>query len=541
MEESDLQTNTKPSGSPPIPRPRPATHFTDTSNEQIMEPIPAFRPIPAPRPAAKKPCDTFIPQNEWKDNVAFIIVDNSNLFYGAKNMFKPNPVPFIKDFVSIIEKDKWVVDRHVASSGLYPQIIKSWEHSMYKVDNCESRGPEYGVDAVLQSKIRHLIRTNPNPTKSILVLVTGDGNRNSCSTSFPDEVFDAIQKGWHVIIYSWKLYTSRHFKELQSEHPSMMNIIYFDDFFSFEKSDEKKESSCRAPSFKNRWDNLPPRRINRSPSSFSRHDSDKIIKESSEQIVMPVVMQVLDNAVHPEIQEPLAKEPLAKEPLAKEPRMYIITVKSTPSVYEYTCGSFMKKLELMCSKFKCIMQKKEKENTIDIICTPSVSKKMDDFIHSSLDNVIVKDFKVNLDCPETISYSEICTMFAACIKYILFNTRFEGRDKQEIELVIIKVSPLDKPFMNIQLIGLPNAISLIEDIINKDDWKLYSQFVNKSPQSISNIFRNGAAVFHSMCDRNLHKFIKVYQTSYGDPNPGLTITSFIKEKIDIFIDKLAYN
>jgi hypothetical protein len=201
----------------------------------------------------------------------------------------------------------------------------------------------------------------------------------------------------------------------------------------------------------------------------------------------------------------------------------------------------MKKLELICTKFRCVIQKKEEEHCINIICTPSVAKKMDDFIHSNLDDVIVKDFKVHVDCPETISYSEICTMFAACIKCILFTTRYDSKDKHIIDMVIIKVSPSYKPFMNIQLIGLPNAISLIEEIINKNDWKLYSHFVNKSPQSISNIFRNGAAVFHSMCDRNLHKFIKVYQTSYGDPVPGLTITSFIKEKIDIFVDKLAYN
>jgi hypothetical protein len=246
-------------------------------------------------------------------------------------------------------------------------------------------------------------------------------------------------------------------------------------------------------------------------------------------------------AKEPIAKEHIAKEHIAKEHIAHEPRMLTINVKTTPSVYEYTCGSFMKKLEHMCTKFRCVLQKKDEENCINIICTPSVAKKMDDFIHISLDDVIVKDFKVPVECPETISYSEICTMFAACIKYFLFTTRYDISYKEEIERVIIKVSPSDKPFMNIQLIGLPNAISIIEDIINKNEWTLYSQFVNKSPKSISNIFRNGASVFHSMCDKNLHKFIKVYQTSYGDPNSGLTITSFIKEKMDIFLDKLAYN
>jgi hypothetical protein len=185
------------------------------------------------------------------------------------------------------------------------------------------------------------------------------------------------------------------------------------------------------------------------------------------------------------------------------------------------------------------MKKKEEDFTISISCNPRVVKKMDDFIHTNLDGITIKDIIVPIECPKTIAFSDICTMFAASVKYTIFKTKLDISTKNEIELVLIKIVPIDNTNMNIKLVGLPSSVSIIEEIICVHEWKLHSQFVNTSHQIISNMFKNRAEFFHIMCERNLSKFIKVYQTSYGNPNPGLTITAFIKEKMDIFLDKLA--
>ena len=164
---------------------------------------------------------------------------------------------------------------------------------------------------------------------------------------------------------------------------------------------------------------------------------------------------------------------------------------------------------------------------------------MDDFIHTNLDGITIKDIIVPIECPETIAYSDICTMFAASVKHTIFKTKLDSSTKNEIELVLIKIVPIDNTYMNIKLVGLPSSVSIIEEIIRVYKWKLHSQFVNTSQEIIRNMFKNRAEMYHAMCEKHLTKYIKVYQTSYGNPNPGLTITAFIKEKMDIFLVKVA--
>ncbi len=515
MEDIPLPSSLSPKGSPPVPRPRPASHFTNTtptiSNDSIntdtintdttsSDTITRTPPIPAPRPRkeiVQENINTFIPTEQLKEYVSFIVVDNSNMYYGAKNMFSPGNVPYIDQFVKAIEQNKWALERFVASSGLNPQIIKSWEHCMYKVENCTSKGPEYGVDAVLHSKIRHLIRTNPNPTKSILVLVTGDGNRNSCSTSFPDEVLDAIEKGWHVMIYSWKLYTSRHFKDIKKTYPSMMDIIYFDDIFNIHTpSNPTKQIQPR--------DSIRPER---KPAACAA---------AAQPVLQPV------------IQEPIQND-----------NTNIIDVELTTDIYEYTCGNFGKNLESMCKQLGCNMMRLPSEYKISFTYNPSVEKKLEDYIHSTLDKVIVRNITVPIVCDEQIEYSEIATMFAASIKYYLFKGKYDTNTRNDLEFGIIKVFPENDTF-KIKVIGLSHIVDIIYNVLStKGDWVLYTHFVPTAPKIISHLFRNGAEVFHSICEGNLQKFIKVKQTPPGCPYPGLTVRSFIKEKMDMFLHKMS--
>jgi hypothetical protein len=124
MEESQDPHTLKLAPSPPIPRPRPASHFTETSNEQIQpqSATPALRPIPAPR---QQPRNIFISQDELKNYVTFVLIDNSNMYYGAKKMFNPEPVPFIQNFTitnATLHLQRKIVNVWIRC-GLFSQVL----------------------------------------------------------------------------------------------------------------------------------------------------------------------------------------------------------------------------------------------------------------------------------------------------------------------------------------------------------------------------------------------------------------------------------
>jgi len=88
---------------------------------------------------------------------------------------------------------------------------------------------------MLHSKIQNLIlkyRTNDGCIKHSLILITGDGNENNNRTNFPDIVTIAIDYGWTVEIWSWKLSLSNKFVDLQRKYPSKMKINYLDTYRS---------------------------------------------------------------------------------------------------------------------------------------------------------------------------------------------------------------------------------------------------------------------------------------------------------------------
>jgi hypothetical protein len=74
-------------------------------------------------------------------------------------------------------------------------------------------GPEIHVDEALHAQILFTLSKNfPKTTTTAprtLVLVTGDGNRNSNSCSFPDCVELALRRGWYVELWAWRKGTSK--------------------------------------------------------------------------------------------------------------------------------------------------------------------------------------------------------------------------------------------------------------------------------------------------------------------------------------------
>jgi hypothetical protein len=133
--------------------------------------------------------------------ISYVFVDHSNIVYGGKHEGYTIKTNFISQ--AIESNSPWICQRHIVGSGMFPAIIKSWEHCSYVVDNSPP-GPEYDVDAILHTKIINIITNSQYPERSNLIIATGDGNRHNGACSFPGIVEMALNKGWTVELYSWK-------------------------------------------------------------------------------------------------------------------------------------------------------------------------------------------------------------------------------------------------------------------------------------------------------------------------------------------------
>ena len=67
--------------------------------------------------------------------------------------------------------------------------------------------------------------------QQILVLVTGDGNRNFNQTTFRAVVEMVLQtEGWKVELWSWEQSLSQNFFKVQRIFPETMTIKYLDPY-----------------------------------------------------------------------------------------------------------------------------------------------------------------------------------------------------------------------------------------------------------------------------------------------------------------------
>jgi hypothetical protein len=67
-------------------------------------------------------------------------------------------------------------------------------------------------------------------TQQVLVLVTGDGNKNSGQTSFPSTVEEVLKSGWNVELWSWEQSLNQRFREIEKQFPTRMTIKYLDSY-----------------------------------------------------------------------------------------------------------------------------------------------------------------------------------------------------------------------------------------------------------------------------------------------------------------------
>jgi len=170
-----------------------------------------------------------------------VFVDNSNIFIGAQSFAMPART---MDFTVRLNAvylasllDKGAHGAHgVASDGGCRIVAGSkppakngvwmaWDRVGYRVRVC-GRDPDSGKeDLVDDCLIAQMSRAKlerdaegDRPGENVLVLVTGDGNRNGGWSNFFEQARGFAQSGWRVEIWAWGHNVSGHYKDLVKTH-----------------------------------------------------------------------------------------------------------------------------------------------------------------------------------------------------------------------------------------------------------------------------------------------------------------------------------
>ncbi|CAF4931963.1 unnamed protein product [Rotaria socialis] len=180
-----------------------------------------------------------------------IIVDNSNIFIGSQTIRDPKTGlnqknsairVNVKNLVRVLEDGKLKiciksrivggsVDESIPRDNA--QVWTDWESCGYKciLGVRSKNGPEVFVDDMLHAQILTILHSYNNTQRSqVLVLVTGDGNRNKNQTSFSDTVERVLASDWSVELWSWKQSLNSCYFNIQKFFPSRMTIEYLDSY-----------------------------------------------------------------------------------------------------------------------------------------------------------------------------------------------------------------------------------------------------------------------------------------------------------------------
>ena len=190
-----------------------------------------------------------------------VFVDNSNIFIGAQSFALPASTMDFTVRLSAVHLanllDKGAHGANgVASDGGCRIVAGSkppakngvwmaWDRVGYRVRVC-GRDPDTGkedlVDECLIAQMGHAkIQRDAKgdlPGENVLVLVTGDGNRNGGFANFFDTASGFAQNGWRVEIWAWGHTVSGQYKDLVKTHsPSMggdgrVQLALLDDYES---------------------------------------------------------------------------------------------------------------------------------------------------------------------------------------------------------------------------------------------------------------------------------------------------------------------
>ncbi|CAF3457468.1 unnamed protein product [Rotaria socialis] len=223
---------------------------SDTTSGQPI----VFKKIAEPPPTASGGPPLFLPKPITPSFIStdyHIIVDNSNIFIGSQTIRDPKTGlnqknsairVNVKNLVRVLEDGKLKiciksrivggsVDESIPRDNA--QVWTDWESCGYKciLGVRSKNGPEVFVDDMLHAQILTILHSYNNTQRSqVLVLVTGDGNRNKNQTSFSDTVERVLTSDWSVELWSWKQSLNSCYFNIQKFFPSRMTIKYLDSY-----------------------------------------------------------------------------------------------------------------------------------------------------------------------------------------------------------------------------------------------------------------------------------------------------------------------
>ncbi len=188
-----------------------------------------------------------------------VFIDNTNIFFSAKNAIPGSTRLDIRAFTHLLEtgielsndsltdeaKRRRFTGKRVVAGSCSAQTMAIWDN--YRHCGYETRtetnihyGREKNVDMCLHSAMQSLILRQKIKTlkqtgseslscpRPQLVLATGDGNNNNGEENFPDIIRHAVAEGFDVKVYSYRHALSNQYLKLHDDFPSDVTICYLD-------------------------------------------------------------------------------------------------------------------------------------------------------------------------------------------------------------------------------------------------------------------------------------------------------------------------
>jgi len=182
--------------------------------------------------------DTSVCTTLQSGNPIYVFVDWSNIHISAKRRSASDPVDLsvhvcVDKLIRLVENGRVCEARVLAGSSTRSikdalateAVWQLWRNEGYELHLQQRRRPQDAedcVDEMLQARIaHHLMRDMASDKKPTLVLLTGDGNKEKNTTSFPRLAAYAARTGWAVEVWSWHYSLSRTYHTLAEKESSV--------------------------------------------------------------------------------------------------------------------------------------------------------------------------------------------------------------------------------------------------------------------------------------------------------------------------------
>ena len=159
-----------------------------------------------------------------------IVIDNSNIFFTAKNFILPNRPGYTlgmerrfrlspMSLIDFLAAGRQVATCFVAGSNA-PGRGQFWQEyrdagAVVEIHQRNELGEETTVDSALQAKVHHVIDAQRTP--GTILLVTGDGNGLKEDKGFVATLKAVKRRGWTIEVASWDYGCNRQLRQYATQ------------------------------------------------------------------------------------------------------------------------------------------------------------------------------------------------------------------------------------------------------------------------------------------------------------------------------------